>query len=83
MLSSHVRKNALSVIDATGGKRMSKTVGFTFEVEFVTDGTSGVDACAFELENTINDKIYDMFNVIGLPYFRVETNVIDNDSEEN
>ena len=62
---------------------MSKTVGFTFEVEFVTDDASGVDACAFELENIINDKIYDMFDVLGLPYIRVETNVIDNESEES
>ena len=62
---------------------MSKTVGFTFEVEFVTDDTNGVDACAFELENIINDKIYDMFEISGLPYLRVETNVIDNESEES
>lgn len=61
---------------------MSKTVGFTFEVEFVTDDTSCVDACACELMNIIEDKINDMFDVFGLPYIRGETNVIDNDRDE-
>ena len=61
---------------------MSKTVRFTFDVDLVTDDTSCVDACAFELENIINDKIYDMFDIFGLPYLRVETNVIDNECDE-
>lgn len=77
-----MQKNALSVIGVTGGKCMSKTVGFTFEVEFVTDDTSCVDACACELMNIIEDKINDMFDVFGLPYIRGETNVIDNDRDE-
>ena len=61
---------------------MSKTVRFTFDVDFVTDDTSGVDACACELENVIEENIYDMFDVFGLPSIRAETNVIDNESDE-
>lgn len=76
-----MQKNALYVIGVTGGKCMSKTVGFTIDIEFVTDDTNGVDACTRVLEGMIEDKIYDMFEVLGLPYIRVESNVFDNESE--
>lgn len=62
---------------------MSKTVGFTIDIEFVTDDTNSVDACACVLEGMIEDKIYDMFKVLGLPYIRVESNVFDNEGEES
>lgn len=77
-----MRKNALSVIDVTGGKCMSKTVRFTFDVDFVTDDTSCVDACACELMSIIEEKIYDMFDVFGLPSVRAETDVLDNENDE-
>lgn len=61
---------------------MSKTVRFSIEVDFVTDDTCAVDACACVLVNTIEDKINDMFDLLGLPSIIVDTNVIDNESEE-
>ena len=77
-----MQKNALSVTGVTGGKCMSETVRFSIEVDFVTDDTCAVDACTCVLVNTINDTIYDMFDVLGLPFIRVETNVLDNERDE-
>lgn len=77
-----MRKNALYVTGVTGGKYMSKTVGFSIDIEFVTNDTNSVDACAHELEGMIEDKIYDMFEVLGLPYIRVESDVFDNEEDE-
>lgn len=77
-----MQKNALSVIGVTGGKYMSKTVRFSIEVDFVTDDTCAVDACASVLVNEIEDKINDMFDVFGLPSIRVGTDVLDNESDE-
>lgn len=77
-----MRKNALYVTGVTGGKCMSKTVRFSIEVDFVTDDTCAVDACACVLVNEIEDKINDMFDVLGLPSIRVGTDVLDNESDE-
>lgn len=60
---------------------MSKTVRFSIEVDFVTDDTCAVDACACVLVNEIEDKINDMFDVFGLPSVIVDTNVIDNEEK--
>lgn len=60
---------------------MSKTIRYSIEVDFVTDDTCAVDACASVLVNEIEDKINDMFDVFGLPSIIVDTNVIDNEEK--